>query len=163
MSVATTYAAYSSGWATPRDWMDWAARTLVCDPKDVFDPCPVHWDSSQISGLDIEWESPCYVNHPGSRGSAAAWWSKYLREQERHGGRLRMVWCAFSVEQFRQMRPSALELPGWVVWPRRRIAYKRIGFDGDSRSNSPSNWSAFWTNVAPATPPLDSIITRTGV
>jgi len=165
-SVAATHRAYSADWWTPPEWVRWVRDTLKCEP---FDPCPCDWSpSSEFSGLDHRWESPAYVNHPGAkaRGAAQRWWDKYLEEQGKHHGRLEIVWCAFSVEQLRQLRPSPLELPGWLVMPRTRTAFVWGGPTKGTRihdqiAKSPSNWAIWWTNVEPATPPVESLIVRT--
>lgn len=176
-NVSRRHRAYSADWSTPDRWWDWVARTFHVEASEIFDPCPADWDG-EISGLDIQWGSPCYCNHPGSRGSTGRWWSKYQREQERHGGRLKFVWCAFSVEQLRHMYPSPFSQPGWLVMPRERESFVWAGPDIAERKNaagrivqsarhrgepmtSPSNWSVWWTTEPPATPPVKSVIVRT--
>lgn len=177
-TFAKTYENYSSDWWTPPDWYLWAENTLGGPP--VFDPCPSSWDPAQYpSGLDIQWTSPCYVNHPGSRGSTARWWSKYHEEVERLGQQLSIVWCAFSIEQLRHMYPTPFTLDGWLVLPRDRIGFiwggpdKVVGTDkktGESiirkhgePAKSPGNWTVFWTTERPAVPPSTCEMVRTGV
>jgi hypothetical protein len=149
--------------------MDWVAATLKT--PDWFDPCYWDWKPGDPSGLDIAWEDPTYCNHPGSRGSTALWWRKYRSESWRLA---QFIWAAFSVEQLRHMRPSCLELPGWLVAPRTRVAWLWGGPDApaaDGRAarvhgqpmRSPGNWSVFWTTCKPARPPVESIVIRTGV
>lgn len=165
-SLAKTHANYSHDWWTPPVWKRWVQETF--GQQLYFDPCPGNWGPDQPNGLSIPWAGPCYVNHPGARGSTDAWWMKYQLEAPR-----KFIWCAFSVEQFRHMYPSALELPGWLVAPRERIAFIWGGPDQPAEKNkaerkhgepmkSPGNWTAFWTTVEPACPPVDSIIMRTG-
>lgn len=176
VSLADTNVNYSHLWYTPPDWIDWIVRTFgVASYDDVFDPCPQDWQGAD--GLSIPWQWPAYCNHPGGRGSVAKWWRKYLVEcLARVGQALPLqpfIWCAFNPEQYRYMRPSALELPGWLVMPRDR----RIDFcwggptyqppKGKPRvhgqpSGSPGHCTTFWSTVEPAEPPVDCIITRTG-
>lgn len=168
-TVAISHANYASDWMTPPEWWEWVDETLGVDRlmTPVFDPCPHDWNSEQPSGLDVEWPpGPVYCNHPGSRGSAQIWWSKYIAEQERHRGKLRFVWCAFSIEQLRHMRPSPFHLPGWLVMPRDRISFIWGGPSDDKRTHGepckqPTSWTVFWTNVEPATPPSECVIVRT--
>ena len=173
-NVSDRHRDYSPDWHTPPEWIDWIKATL--GPK-YFDPCPGDWDGKR-DGLTVNWGKRTYCNHPGSRGSTARWWGKYIAEQERHKGRLRLVWCAFNFEQLRHMKPSPMHLPGWLIMPDVRLAYIWGGPDrpeirdkkgkikqsarkhGESMK-SPSNWSLFWTNVEPATPPGDCVIVRT--
>lgn len=154
------HADYSHDFWTPPEWWEWVRKTLGV--RGVFDPCPGDWGPDLPSGLDVLWLGPTYVNHPGARGSTSAWWAKYLAERPSA-----FIWCAFSVEQFRHMLPSALELPGWLVAPRTRVSFIWGGPDMPGRVHgqplkSPANWTAFWSTVEPARPPVDSIIVRTG-
>lgn len=162
------YANYASDWWTPGLWLAWVTRTFQCEIEDVFDPCPHNWrkHKPQPSGLEIVWRSPLYVNHPGSRGSAQAWWEKYQREQRAQAYGMSAIWAAFSIEQLRHMEPSPLVLPGWLVAPRQRIQWIWGGPTDGKRIHGepmkqPTSWSVFWTNVPPATPPVESIIVRT--
>lgn len=165
---AEIHANYSHDFWTPPEWWEWVWATF--GTRDVFDPCPHDWLEGDPSGLDVAWADVCYVNHPGARGSTARWWVKYLAQRQHLP---RFVWCAFSIEQFRHMTPSALELPGWLVAPRSRTSFIWGGPDmpaTESRAArvhgrplpNPGNWSAWWTTVEPARPPVDSIILRTG-
>jgi len=163
LSVATTYGGYSADWWTPKIWRDWVTATLG---DGWFDPCPSDWTSDDLSGLDTEWQRNVYCNHPGGRGSAVQWWAKYQSEQRRYKGAQLLVWCAFSVEQLRHMDPSPFHLPGWLVMPRERTAFIWGGATTAARTHgkpakSPANWSVWWTNAAPATPPVDCVIVRT--
>lgn len=179
MSLAKTHENYAHSWWTPDPWWHWVGRTfrldedLVDHPRDyIFDPCPGDWDGGE-SGLEIPWEGPCYVNHPGDRGgSAQLWWVKYQAEQERHNGMMPFVWCAFSVEQLRHLRPSPFHLCGWLVMPRTRTPFIWGGPDtpaGPNRSarvhgapmKSPGNWAIWWSTEEPAIPPVDCIVVRT--
>lgn len=159
MSLASTYANYSPDWWTPPEWMSWVYDTL----GDVFDPCPQWWDDVlNPSGLEIDWGDRCYVNHPGARGSTQRWWEKAEEEQPDA-----LIWCAFNVEQLRHLRPSPLEQPGWLVMPRRRIGFVWGGPTNGKRvhgevAKSPGNWTVFWTTAQPATPPVESLVLRTG-
>lgn len=172
--VSTTHENYSHDWHTPPEWLAWVKATL--GPK-YFDPCPAVWDGKR-DGLETIWNRRTYCNHPGGRGSTRKWWAKYIREQERHAGRLRFIWCAFNHEQLRYMDPSPMHLPGWLIMPRDRVGYiwggptikearnksgkiTRPARVHGERMKSPSNWSIFWTNVEPATPPGDCVTVRT--
>lgn len=116
------YSNHSDQWWTPPEWFSWVYRTLA-DDELVYDPCPRSWTGVEC-GLESDWTMRnVYCNHPGGRGNAQKWWSKYLAEQERHRGRLKFVWCAFNVEQLRHLRPSPFHLPGWLVMPRERIQF----------------------------------------
>ena len=165
MSIATTYGNYSSDWWTPKQWRVWVTATLGAR---WHDPCPSDWTPDDLSGLDTRWLSRAYVNHPGARGSSPKWWHKYQLEQQRQGGCMQFVWCAFNIEQLRHLDPSPFHLPGWLVMPRDRTAFvwggetteKPARIHGEP-ARSPSNWSVWWTNVAPATPPVDCVIVRT--
>jgi len=174
MSIANTHRDYSADWNTPREWLEWAARTLRVPCAKMFDPCPAGWNPhSDPSGLEIDWLSPSYINHPGakSRGAAAKWWEKYQAEQERRAGRLSIVWCAFSMEQLRHMRRSPFHMPGWLVMPRTRTSFvwggPRVIRRGQiirrrgQVAKSPGNWAVFWSNVEPVTPPVECVIART--
>lgn len=169
-SLAKTHANYSHDWWTPTPWLNWVSATFGTD--DWFDPCPEDWTPDQPDGLTVPWTGPVYVNHPGARGSTAAWWGKYLTERTRQGAELPFVWCAFSIEQLRHMRPSALELPGWLIAPRERTAFIWGGPDMPAEKGkaarvhgrpmkSPGNWAVWWSTVKPAMPPVDCIITQT--
>lgn len=165
---------YSDTWYTPPEWLEWVEATIG---KDYFDPCPRVHDPSR-DGLTVQWSHANYVNHPGGRGNAKLWWSKliqYMCSEMSFGDgwfnykiAYPAVWCAFNIEQFRYLRPSPLELPGWLIQPRKRIAFI---WGGETKGNrvhgqpckSPANASAFWSTVEPAEPPHDSIILRTGV
>lgn len=161
------FAGYSSDWWTPPEWWSWVEKTLRVDRSQIFDPCPADWNgNTAASGLEIDWRSPCYVNHPGARGAAVAWWAKYIAEQERVHWRLQLVWAAFSIEQLRHLRPTPLHMPGWLVLPRKRVEWIWGGPTDDKRQRGvrctqPTSWSVFWTTEAPATPPVESIILRT--
>jgi len=162
MSIAKTYVNYSADWWTPQPWLDWVSATIG---GDWLDPCPGDWDGS-VSGLDVAWDVATYCNRPGSRGSVAPWWHKYLIEQGHFAGRMRFVWCAFNVEGLRYMTPSPFHLSGWLVMPRERTSFVWGGETTEAREHgkpakSPANWAVWWTNVAPATPPVDSVIVRT--
>lgn len=167
-SLAKTYANYSHDWWTPEPWLEWVSATF--GRSDWFDPCPADWLPEHGSGLDSVWLENTYVNHPGARGSVVAWWQKYCAQRSRLN---RFIWCAFSIEQFRHMMPSALELHGWLVAPRTRTAFIWGGPDTPATPSSaerlhgqpmksPGNWAVWWTSVEPEEPPVDSIITRTG-
>jgi hypothetical protein len=170
MSIATTYENYSHDWWTPPEWLEWAHASL--GTRDVFDPCPRTWRPGDPDGLDRPWSFPAYVNHPGSRGSAAVWWDKYLWECRSTFGPILapLIWCAFSIEQLRHANPSPLELPGTLVAPRKRVSFiwggptqgKRV--HGEA-AKSPGNWAVFWASpgVTVATPPHESIVVPTGV
>jgi hypothetical protein len=197
---AATYANYSPDWWTPGAWWDWVRASFGTD--DVFDPCPGTWQPGDPSGLEIHWQWPAYVNHPGSRGSAQKWWSvaqlqtwtrcrcrvtavppNYTKRCKECGERLMgrpleqspLIWCAFSVEQLRHMRPSPLEIPGTLVAPRERVAFLWGGDSGRPEKGgamrihgapmrSPGNWTVFWASagVEVATPPVESIVVPTG-
>jgi hypothetical protein len=162
VSIAKTHENYSADWWTPRPWLKWVGRTLG---GGWFDPCPGNWNG-MISGLDVDWHRRTYCNHPGSRGSTKIWWEKADNEQRRMWGAMDIVWCAFSIEQLRHMRPSPFSLPGWLVMPRERTAFVWGGKTDGKRvhgepAKSPANWACWWTCVPPATPPVDCVIVRT--
>lgn len=54
-------------WQTPEYILEKVRRVLG---KDYFDPCPIN---PEFDGLDIEWDSRCYINPPYSRGSLEKW------------------------------------------------------------------------------------------
>jgi len=60
----------SDNWGTP-DW-------LMEHFKEHFDPCPSNPD---FNGLEIDWESPAYVNPPYSEPEK--WVRKAIKEQEK--------------------------------------------------------------------------------
>jgi len=173
-SLAKTHANYSHDFWTPRPWLRWVGETFRrAGFAHWFDPCPGDWTPDRPSGIhpDLRWAIPSYVNHPGARGSTLEWWAKYLAE--RRLGLDPFIWCAFSVEQFRHMQPSALELPGWLVAPRSRVSFIWGGPDMEATPTraarkhgqpmtQPGNWTAFWSTVEPAAPPVESIIIQTG-
>ena len=136
MSISATYRNYSSNWCTPPEWLEWIGAYLG---DDWFDPCPAEWNPSMPSALDIEWRRDTYCNHPGSRGSTKVWWTK--AHAEIVAGRVRrLIWCCFSVEQLRHMRPWPLSIgQAFVIMPRERVAFYRAG----ERANSPGNWTCF--------------------
>jgi len=84
-----------------------------------------------------------------------------------------VVWCAFNMEQLRILRPSPLELAGWLVVPRKRIGFiwggetivtKKTKRIYGERCDSPAQATVFWMNIPPAhRPPVESIILRTGL
>lgn len=147
---------YHDGWDTPPEWIEWVRQTLR--ETYFFDPCPSEWAPGDLDGLEIPWKELSYCNHPGSRGSAAKWWTKFVYEMCRFD-RPAFIWCAYSIEQLRQLDPSPLQLSGWVVIPKKRIAYidQRTG----ERGKSPAQASFFWSSVTPAEPPEECIITPT--
>lgn len=155
MTLAQTYANYTDKWYTSPEWLAWVRKTIGVK---FFDPCPANWDGA-VSGLSRKWGRSTYLNHPGEHGSAPVWWAKSL-EEIIAGNCRKFIWCAFSVEQLRQMEPSPFLLPGWLVMPKSRIPFidAKTGLPG----KQPSNWAVFWTNTKPATPPVDSVIVRTG-
>lgn len=176
---ATIHSAYSHLWGTLPEWLDWVARTLGAD---YFDPCPSNWDGV-TNGLLVSWMLSNYVNHPGERGGVVNWWEKSV--QEMVDGK-ELIWCAFSVEQFRYMHPSPLQMPGWLIMPRRRLPFIWQGPDmtkvggklveklpehglalvarkHGEPGKSPGNWTVFWSSVAPAEVPEDCVIIPTGV
>lgn len=164
MSIATSYANYSPDWWTPEPWRRWISRTFRTTAW--FDPCPGDWSPSEPSGLDVRWDSPCYLNHPGGRGEHLRWWAKYITEQP-----CDFIWCAFNAEQLRHLRPSPLALDGWLVLPRQRIRFVWGGATftparGKPRvhgepARSPGNWAVFWSTVRPAQPPAECELVRT--
>ena len=162
--MAAVYANYSPDWWTPEPWMEWARQTLG---GDFFDPCPATWSRDHPSGLDIPWPSTIYCNHPGARGSAVEWWAKCMATRACFGDDMRLVWCAFSVEQLRHMRPSPFELDGYLVMPRARVGFVWGGPTKGSRvhgevARSPANWTVFWSSEEVADPPAESVVVRTG-
>jgi len=170
-SLAKLHANYSHDWWTPPAWVDWVTATLG---EGWTDPCPQDWKPGDPSGLDVDWSASTYVNHPGSRGSAALWWDKYQAEQKRHGGQMRFAWCQFNVESLRQLRPSPFHLPGWLIWPRERTPFIWGGPDieaTDSRAarihgqpmTQPGNCAVWWTNCKPTRPPGECVGIRTGI
>lgn len=172
MSIAKTHENYSSDWNTPPEWWRWASQTLRAPTSRIFDPCPSNWTSNNPSGLEIQWKKRTYCNHPGSRGSAAKWWAKWIAERDRTWGNIRFVWCAFNVESLRHLEPSPFHLPGWLIWPRDRTAFvwggptmaatkKRSARIHGEPAKSPGNCAVWWCNVPPATPPVECVIVRT--
>ena len=87
------------------------------------------------------------------------WWPKFVSEMQSFGDAAKYVWCGFNIEQLRHMHPSPFHLPGWLVLPRKRIAF--INGNTGEVGKSPGNWTFFWTNVEPATPPVESVVVRT--
>lgn len=171
MTLAAVHANYSADWWTPLEWLDWVSATF--GTRDWFDPCPATWQPGDEDGLESRWEDPTYLNHPGTkgRGAAALWWRRYLQQRAHLR---RFIWCCFAAEQMRHMLPSCLELPGWLIAPRQRVAFI---WGGPSRPEtpksaerihgqpmrSPGNWTVFWSTIEPARPPVDCIVTRTGL
>jgi hypothetical protein len=105
------------------------------------------------------------------------WWQKFIEEEE-YLGALPFVWCAFSVEQLRHMDPSPFGKEGWLVMPKERIGFLWGGPDIPAKLDkngkviakerkhgepmkSPGNWTVFWTNCKPATPPQECLIIQT--
>lgn len=171
-SLAKTHANYSHDWWTPPEWMEWVEATIGYEGVRIFDPCPRDWNGT-TSGLDVEWDESTYCNHPGSRGSARRWWGKYIAEQKRQHGAMRFTWCQFNVESIRQLYPSPFHVVGWLVWPRERTPFIWGGPDMPEAKScaarvhgepmkSPGNCAVWWTTDRPATPPVDSVIIRTG-
>ncbi len=156
-SLATVHANSSPNWWTPPEWLFWVGDTF---DGPWFDPCPRDWDGTW-DGLEETWdvELPIYINHPGAkRGAAQRWWSKCI-----NGGYVKhqpFIWCGFNLEQLWRLTPSPLLLPGWLVQPKQRTAF----IDGrtNQRKKSPANTTFFWTTVQPATPPVPSLVLRTG-
>lgn len=189
MSLAKTFGNQSQHWNTPPRWWDWACRTLRRDPSEIFDPCPATWQPGDPSGLDIPWEPGCITNYPGGRNRFKPWWVKFHEEHERVAGigrRLDIVWVMFNIEQMRHAQRieralgllSFRSLDGWLVLPDDRTPFVWGGPDlGEKRDKDgkvtqkerkhgepaehPGNWSAFWTNMPPATPPESCDVWRT--
>lgn len=174
MSYADLYGNYSPMWFSPQEWKIWITATLG---PDWFDPCPATWKEGDPSGLEIPYPRSFYCNHPGARGSTTPWWAKFLSELApgKEG-----IWCAFSCEQLRHMKPSPYERPGWLVMPEERVGFIWGGPDivtnekavkdgakpkwrrnGD-RCESPGNWTVFWTTARPAPTPKPCVIIQTG-
>jgi len=178
-SLAKLHAHYSHDWWTPVHWIDWAARTMRTTRSEMFDPCPCDWQEGDPSGLDIPWPClPNHTNHPGARGAGVAWWHKYLLEQRRHHGRIPFVWCQFNVESIGRLPSGPLQQPGWLVWPETRTPFTwggptikekrdrkgklvRAARVHGEPMRSPGNTAVWWTNMEPATPPVDCTIVRT--
>lgn len=154
---------YAHTWWTPERWIQWVFATFELP---YFDPCPADWHESYGDYLERSWKGryPIYCNHPGGRGNVAKWWGRCAKELE--AGR-DVIWCAFSVEQLRTMEPSPLDMPGWLVMPKKRLSFIWGGPDMDKREHgkpgkSPSNWTVFWSSVEPAETPDECRILRTG-
>jgi hypothetical protein len=165
---------YSSDWQTPREWVEWARETMG---RIDCDPCasPNPWDNFAAidnitaDGLELPWCGAVYCNPPGSNSSESvrAWWEKAMRETRcaepetrcgQPGTTMALVWCLFNCEHVRILRPSPLDLDGWLVIPSRRVAFVR----GGDAIKSPRNWTWFWSNREPAPTPVLSWICRTG-
>ncbi len=176
MSISTSFANHSPMWFTNPEWLEWVAATLG---QGWYDPCPADFDQDgDQDGLTDPWLWPFYCNHPGSRGSAAAWWTRFIAEQQRGKDG---IWCAFNCEQLRHMKPSPYHRPGWLVMPDDRLGFIWGGPDiitnekaverGEapkwrrhgSRCESPGNWTVFWSSAEPAPTPSPCVIVRTGV
>ena len=167
MSISTTHRNYSHHWWTPPEWIDWVEETL----GDWHDPCPREYFRGRVSGIGRDtWGNRFYCNHPGSRGSTAVWWPEFVRHLGHHSGWGYLnsgIWCAFSAEQKRHMRPSCYDMPGWLIEPRKRIGFVWGGPDTDKlrygeRGKSPGDWAVFWSSVEPTEPPEECVIVRTG-
>lgn len=166
-------------WWTPELWVEWVAQTL--QNHNFFDPCPqVRPDG--FDGLLTSWLASWYANHPGSRGSARIWWAKaYIELQKGSDG----IWCAFSIEQLRHMKPSPLSLAGYLVLPHRRVKFiwggpNMVMVKGKlvpqtketlrlpirrhhgEEVGGPGNWTVFWSSRKPAPTPKPCDIIRTG-
>jgi hypothetical protein len=161
-SLAKTHENYAHTWWTPPEWLDWVTDTLG---GGWTDPCPEFYVPGQHTcGLEYDWQTSFYCNHPGARGSTPPWWSKFHKSLSHGTG----IWCAFSVEQLRHMNPSPFEIPGWLVMPKERIGFVWGGPDipgkrkHGQRMRSPGNWTVFWSSVEPAEPPSPCVIVETG-
>lgn len=171
MSIATTHENYAHTWWTTPEWVDWVTETLG---EGWSDPCPKDWDG--IDRPDLVYDRS-YWNYPGSRGGTQEFWRRAMKSIDAGG---KAMWCAFSAEQPRHMRPSPWKIPGWMIMPRVRIGFTWGGPDivtnklavssgaepkwrrhGDLGS-SPGNWTIFWSSVEPAEPPSECVIVRTG-
>ena len=172
--ISKTYENYASDWWTPPEWMLWVRQTLLRTKSDqkVFDPCPGNWTPPMEDGLKIQWEPFCYVNHPGSRGSAKFWWEKSCRERERLET-FPFIWCSFNVETLlKTLNPNPMQLKGYLVCPiNKRTKFIWGGSDKLLRNgkirkhgtlaSSPGNYTVWWTNMYPAEPPIPCRIHKT--
>lgn len=142
---------YSPDWATPPVWLTWVERTMG---KIDFDPCP---HRASYDGLQIRWRGRVYCNPPGanSHKSVKQWWAKAMAELVHVTA---LTWCFFNCEHARHLDPHVFDLPGWLVLPRRRIAFWREG----APVGSPRNWAWFWTTCEPADTPVPCDRVRTG-
>jgi hypothetical protein len=168
MTIANTYKNYSSEWWTPNRWIKWVTATFG---TNIWrDPCPRQWKPwGNIDGLQTKWSRKVYCNPPGGRGAPQAWWSKYIEERDRlikddPSQPMEFIWCAFNIEQLRYLEPSPLSLPGYLVMPKKRVAFEKggEGVHVGPTPKSPSNWAVWWTTVKPSCPPDPSIIQLTG-
>lgn len=116
-SLAKTHENYAHTWWTPPEWLRWVTATLG---NGWFDPCPQRWRPGDGSGLGLAWGPSFYCNHPGARGSTSPWWEKFISSLDCYS---KGVWCAFSVEQLRHMRPSPFHRHGWLTMPSERIGF----------------------------------------
>ncbi len=182
-SKANSYGAYSHDWWTPPEWYSWAEQTLNrVSGDEVFDPCPSDWKPGDPDGLEVDWRSPTYCNHPGGKNKSAnlrAWWAKAGRERKRIGSSFALVWCCFGTEHPYLMKPSPFELPGWLVVPPRRLPFiwggpttyypagHRLAGKVDREHGKPKKGAGdratFWSTVEPAPPPTPgTLIIPTG-
>jgi hypothetical protein len=159
---------YASDWETPQEWCDWVNATL--GTVDL-DPCGSASSLDRLragmsylgepgfkSGLDHAWFGNVYCNPPGANSSKSVkrWWRK-LNESV-PGVLEHVVWCFFNNEHTRFLDRSPWDMSGWMVMPKKRVAFLRDG----KPVKSPRNWTWFWTTKEPAKPPIDSLIVRTG-
>ena len=68
----------SDDWKTPKDLYDKLNKEFKFD----FDPCPLHHNTSEFDGLNIEWGKSNFVNPPYSRKLKEAFIHKALKESK---------------------------------------------------------------------------------
>lgn len=70
---------HSNDWATP----DYILDPLIEEFGSMFDPCPLHHNTDDWNGLEIEWGDVNFVNPPYSRKLKEAFVKKAIEEQRK--------------------------------------------------------------------------------
>jgi hypothetical protein len=165
--VSDPHKNYRSDWQTPPEWVEWVHRTMggidldPCAPVQLedYDDNPTLAGSlftPAENGLAQEWSGLVYVNPPGSNSvrSVREWWEHAHRQTAIDA----LTWCFFNCEAAQTLTPDPFKLPGYMVIPRKRVAFMTDGKLG----KSPFNRTWFWTTSHPASTPIDCNIIRTG-
>lgn len=94
-------------WATP----DYILDQLVEEFGSMFDPCPLHHNTDDWDGLQIEWSNVNFVNPPYSRKLKDSFVKKAIEEQRKGKTSVMLLPVSTSTILFHEhIKPNATEI-----------------------------------------------------